>query len=203
MKTKILITTIALSGLGLAAQATVLNFDPNSVTPSESDYTQVTTPQPGGPGGQWVEGTWAITTNPQLEHGYWYSFTAPEGQNMMTVNGATTAGDKYWDVTIGSGITTFNVLVANNYPDSPADLVLLNNGTQVGSDFSAPNPPGTWTEWTVNAPFDAGTLAIVDNNLVSGGNDFALTNVPDGGLTAGLLGGALIGIGALRRKLSI
>jgi hypothetical protein len=28
-------------------------------------------------------------------------------------------------------------------------------------------------------------------------------NVPDGGLTAGLLGGALIGIGALRRKLAI
>jgi hypothetical protein len=28
-------------------------------------------------------------------------------------------------------------------------------------------------------------------------------SVPDGGLTAGLLGGALVGIGALRRKLAI
>jgi len=32
---------------------------------------------------------------------------------------------------------------------------------------------------------------------------FEFTAVPDGGLTAGLLGGALIGIGALRRKFSI
>jgi hypothetical protein len=39
--------------------------------------------------------------------------------------------------------------------------------------------------------------------VIDGGNATLTAVVPDGGLTAGLLGGALLGLGALRRKLQV
>jgi len=47
--------------------------------------------------------------------------------------------------------------------------------------------------WDSNYPDNSGSITA---NVTVG-------SVPDGGLTAGLLGGALIGLGALRRKLAI
>jgi hypothetical protein len=92
-------------------------------------------------------------------------------------------------------------------------------GGNVNTAFSAPinSLIGVWEGSGVGIPFEMGASgsAVVpagatelflgsmdgyqwNNNLGS----FQVT-IPDGGLTAGFLGSALLGLGALRRKLSI
>jgi hypothetical protein len=195
-----ILATIAVWGLGMVAYANTI-LDPSFTSGFSSDYTQVLIPQPAGPGGQWLEGTYAINTDPYLEHDLWSSFSAPHGGNMMIVNGAVTAGENVWSQTIGSGTYDFSAFVANNYPDSPASLVLELNGTPISSPFSAPNPPGTWASWDVTfiAP-NVEVLSIVDLNTAAGGNDFSLAGVPDGGLTCVMLGMAMLGLGWARRQ---
>jgi hypothetical protein len=197
----------AIGAFAVAASAANITLDPSFTSGFSSDYTQVTSPQQWGPGGQWIEGTYAINTDPNIEHGLWSSFTAPNGGNMLIVNGAVTAGEQVWDVPITAGTYNFSALVANNYASSAAvnaaQLVLELNGVQVSSVFSNPNPAGQWKPWDATITVGSGTLSIVDLNTQADGNDFSLASVPDGGLTVALLGGALIGLQALRRKLSV
>jgi hypothetical protein len=60
---------------------------------------------------------------------------------------------------------------------------------------------GTWSG--ADAPVSAGTDGVYILDLTSGGAaQSQLYHTPDGGITAGLLGGALLGLQAIRRKLS-
>jgi hypothetical protein len=204
MMTKTIMAAIALSGLATAAYANTA-LDPSFTSGFSSDYAQVTTPDQAGPGGQWVEGTYAINTDPYLEHGFWSSFSAPNGGNMLIVNGATTAGLQVWDIQLNAGTYDFSALEANNYASwaavSPADLVLELNGTIISSVFENDQAAGNWETWTVagiNVPSGGGTLAIVDLNTVSSGNDFSLAGVPDGGMTSLMLGMGMLGLGWVR-----
>jgi hypothetical protein len=179
---------------------TILN--PNFTSGFSSDYTAVTTPDRGGPGGAWVEGTYAIDTNPNNQHALWSSFTSPTGGNMLIVNGSPNAGARVWYETLGPGTYDFSALVANTYADSIAGLTLELDGNQVGSVFSAANPPGTWSTWNETFTIkNSEVLSIVDLNTALGGNDFALAqaNVPDGGLTSAMMGFAFAGLGVARR----
>jgi len=199
-----MMAAIALSSLATAAYANT-PLDPSFTSGFSSDYAQVTTPDPGGPGGQWVEGTYAINTDPILEHGLWSSFTAPNGGNMLIVNGATTAGLQVWDIPVVAGTYAFSAFEANNYAAnaavSPAQLVLELNGVQVSTVFSNPNAAGQWEQWNAEVTVGAGTLSIVDLNTVAGGNDFSLASVPDGGMTSLMLGMGMLGLGWVRRQI--
>jgi len=88
----------------------------------------------------------------------------------------------------------------------------VNGGNVVnlsGLSWTTQDPAGH-TETVLVQADGAGDVALEFYQTTPGGSqaspiidDVTLSTVPDGGLTAGLLGGALMGIGALRRKLAI
>src|SRR5260221_6626132 len=84
---------------GTASAALIANGDFESGnTGFSSQYTYVAVPDRGGPGGSWLEGTYAIDTNPNNDHALWTSFgdhTTGHGL-MMVVNGSPTAGTEVW-----------------------------------------------------------------------------------------------------------
>jgi hypothetical protein len=223
MKTKLLITTIALSALGLAAQAeTVTYVDWNSTGPGPGTVN-------GTLGGIGVTYTGELNFA-QINNNGTYYYTGPGG--------------------VPNPNPYVNPVVGNTPPTS--DMIAISgNGTPNTFTFSSPvtDPimllvslgqvdPTKNTVYTFNQPFNIlsdgpgwwggpGTLVPAGNSVqgiegdgsiqfigtfdslsftTSNGeywNGFTLGIVPDGGLTAGLLGGALLGIGALRRKLSV
>lgn len=174
-----------------------------------SGYTYVANPglYRSGPGGMWIEGTYTIDTNPNNDHALWTGFgdhTTGSG-NMMIVNGSPTPNTTVWSETIplSAGTYTYTAWVANTYPASPANLQLSLNGS--ASTTFTPTGNGQWNEWTYTftVPSDQ-NFTIVDMNLALSGNDFALddislTRVPDGGITALLLGMGMLALQYVRR----
>ena len=206
MKTKInflLVTAVFVAFAGTASANTII--DPTyAMGTFTSEYAQVTSPDPGGPGGQWAETTYALDFNPNTEHDLWTSYTAPGGEELISVNGATAPGVYVWMQlgSIASGTYTFETWVANSYSANPPTLELEVNGTQIGSSISLTSTTGVWNLWETTFTTAGGDLSIVDENTQADGNDFSLAHVPDSGLTAGLLGAALIGLQGLRRKMA-
>lgn len=207
---KLVVVTFGAVGVFVVAVVGMASADAITINPSyaqgtfSSDYTQVTNPDPAGPGGQWAETTYALDYNPNTEHDLWTSYTAPGGEMLVSVNGATTPGLNVW-LQIGSlasGTYTFETLVANSYYANPPTLELEVDGTQVGSSISLTSATGVWNLWSTTFTTSGGDLSIVDENTEASGNDFSLAHVPDGGTTAVLLGGALIGLQGLRRKMA-
>ena len=204
MQNKLIVSAGCAALLGVAATSASadITLDPNFTSGFSSDYTFVATPDKAGPGGSWVEGTYAIDTNPNNDHALWSSFTSPSGGDMLIANGSPNAGARVWYETLGPGTYDFSALVANNYAASPADLVLELNGTQITSGFSAPDPPGTWSVWNDTFTVSGSeVLSIVDLNTTRGGNDFALAqSVPDCGATSAMLGLATTAFIFVRRN---
>jgi hypothetical protein len=176
-----------------------------------SDYTYVS---PGLTNGLWPEGTYTVDTNPVNNHSLWASFgdhTTGTGQ-MLIANGATTAGLNVWlgmnnPAVLTPGTYMFSAWVASVYPANPAVLDFKVNGTPIGS-FAASTTTGLWQQFTGTFSTGGGgsTFASIDVNIQANGNDFALDDihlqqVPDGGVTLMLLGGALVGVETLRRRL--
>jgi len=139
--------------------------------------------------------------------------------NMMVVNGSLMAGKTVWAGTVTPlmiGTTyQFSAWVMNVYPDSPAHLQFSFGGNTLGSPI-IPTGNGVWQQFTANFVATINqSSGLIDLNVDSFGNDFALddisltalsdgnaTAVPDGGLTVALLGLALVGVAGLRRKLA-
>jgi hypothetical protein len=149
------------------------------------------------------------------------------GNFQMIINGDNVANTKVWEQ---SGISIkpntnyfFSVFLASVDALSPARLNFSANGVQLGSIFTASSTPGLETEFF--ATFNSGTnttvdLAVVDQNTIAGGNDFALddfifdTTAPTGGTGVGgtgtttvpepstllLVGGGLLVLAARRRR---
>ena len=165
------------------------------------------------PGGMWVEGTYAIATNPQNYHPLWASFgdhTTGVG-NMMIVNGAPTDGKDVWvgnnNTALSPGIYMFSAWVAALYSANPAELNFSIGSTPLGT-FTTSTNPGEWQEFTATFAYGGGSppFASVDLNIARDGNDFALDDihlqqVPDGGTTAMLLGLALAAGRLVQRRL--
>ena len=70
--------------------------------------------------------------------------------------------------------------------------VPLNPPTGLTFDFNSPLPPA----FSSSSAVDAGAYAQISGSVL-------VPNVPDGGLTIALLGGSLLGLQAIRRKLSL
>jgi hypothetical protein len=167
----------------------------------------------------WAAGSIAVVTSPLDCHPLWASFgdhTTGTGQ-MMVINGSMTAGTVVWsdDVSVAANTNYFfSAWIASNYALNPAQLIFSINGIALGPMFPASSITGTWQQFFV--PWNSGgsssaSIALVNQNLEYGGNDFALddlsltTSGPP--LTANpepasviLLATGLLGAGARLRK---
>ncbi len=127
-----------------------------------------------------------VTSTPVADNGAWLSYGDPSGGNgmMMVVNGATSANVPVWSetVTVAPNQTyAVSAWMAQLYNDVPAfaTLQFSINGTQVGSTLTNTSP-ATWNQfsstWNSGTATQA-TLAIVDTQLASNGNDFTLDDI--------------------------
>jgi hypothetical protein len=144
-----------------------------------SDYTY-------SPGNIWNPATYDIVSDPHSSHGLASSFgdhTTGDGL-MMVINGSTSPGLTFWfqPVPVDPGAYyTLSFWVASWYPDSPALLDVLINGTSVGT-ISPPGGEdvGTWQQftayWTAGVSGSA-TIGINGLHTEYGGNDFALDDI--------------------------
>lgn len=172
---------------------------------------------PTGPKVLYPEGAYTVDTNPHNVHDLWSSFgdhTTGSGE-MMIVNGAPDADVTVWDETL-TGLTTntdyfFSAWVASSYPTNPAVLDFSINGSGIGS-LTPPTTTGLWTQFYVGWNSGANTsahIALVNQNTVRDGNDFALDDiafgttrpgVPEPASWALMIGGFGLAGAALRRR---
>lgn len=143
------------------------------------------------PAGQFTlypEGYYTVDTNPNNVHNLWSSFgdhTTGSGE-MMIVNGAPNANVTVWDEIV-SGLAAntnyfFSAWVASSYPTNPAVLDFSINGSSIGS-LTPPTTTGQWTQFYVQWNSGANTsadIALVNQNTVRDGNDFALDDIAFG-----------------------
>ncbi|THD62017.1 PEPxxWA-CTERM sorting domain-containing protein [Phenylobacterium sp.] len=198
MKTQIAFAALAagLIAAGSASATQLLangNFDAGN-TGFTSQY--VYSPPNGTGANLWPEGTYDVTTNPNLDHPLFASFgdhtPAPSLGEMMVVNGASAPNTIVWSEgsngapLVGASNTayTFSFWVASVYPDSPADLQLWINGQVVnGASFQAEGGPagvGNWQEFTysgVTGSTGLQSISLSNLNLQPSGNDFALDDM--------------------------
>ncbi len=140
----------------------------------------------GGAFGQLTnEGTYAVSTNPQLTHTNFASFgdhTSGTG-NMLVVNGSGTPNTSVWCQTIAvtpNTVYDFSTWGASCVASSPGILQFSINGVTLGAPFTLPATTGQWAQffatWNSGANTSA-TICIVNQNTATSGNDFALDDI--------------------------
>ncbi|MBS0362990.1 MAG: PEP-CTERM sorting domain-containing protein [Proteobacteria bacterium] len=201
MKSLFATAAIAAAGFAIAgaASATELltngNFD-QGATGFYSDYAY--SPPNGQGNNLWPEGTYDVTTNPNLDHPLFANLSDHTGGGsggfMMVINGSSQADSIIWSegdigggqALIGAANTayTFSFWVASVYPSSPADLQLWVNGAKVdGATFQANGgQPGLngWENFTYSGVTGANglqSISLSNLNLEPSGNDFALDDM--------------------------
>lgn len=181
---------------GLAAAAALLATGAQAAGVVNGDFEAGNTGFTSGygylaPAGQFTlypEGYYTVDTDPNNVHNLWSSFgdhTSGHGE-MMIVNGAPTANVTVWDETL-TGLSTnttyyFSAWVASSYPTNPAVLDFSINGSSIGT-LTAPTTTGLWTQFYV--PWNSGAntsahIALVNQNTIRDGNDFALDDIAFG-----------------------
>jgi len=161
-----------------------------------------------------INGYYAIGSNPSAYNGAWTDITAAHGgTNMMIVNGATNGTSSVWSaqVTVESGTYKFSAWVANSFTGmpNPANFTLKIGGGTITS-FALGRYTKGWQEFSTNWISTSGgtvTLALVDTATGENGNDFVLDDitfarvnpVPIPG-AVWLLGSGLLGLVAIKRK---
>ena len=164
------------------------------------------------PVGCCAEGSYAITTDPQLMHGG----AEPYGDHstgsglMMVANGSTIANTLLWSQTVSVVPNTdyvFSAYVSSWWLGSPAELDLrMETMGSVVSTFTAPTQTALWQKWSVILNSGASgsfNINIVNRNIAAFANDFAIDDISFSAIpepsTALLLGIGLAGIAARRR----
>ena len=130
-------------------------------------------------------GTYGVQSNPQAFNGAYTAFGdhTTGFEPMMLVDGALSAGTVAWRQSVAvqpHAQYLFSGWAASANPTSPAALRFLINGNQVGSVFPLSTSAGQWQQFSNS--WNSGTntvalLSIVDTNLASLGNDFALDDL--------------------------
>jgi len=221
-------TLVAIAfGAGVAAADPIIvngNFSLGSsgfTSGYTSGYTSLSSRTLSNQGLMYSDGTFTVGPDPSQVHPLWASFgdhTTGDG-GMMIVNGSCAADVMVWSASVDVTPDTeydFSAWAASVYPWSPSSLAFSINGTLLGDPFSPSLTAGLWEQF--GATWYSGTrttamISLVNRNTEFHGNDFALDDislreqpfnpVPDGGTTWMLLGGALVGLGTLRRKLGV
>ena len=134
------------------------------------------------------EAVYAVNTNPRNVHTNFASFsdhTSGSGQ-MLIVNGAPTANVQVWGQNISVTANTdyvFSVWVTSAYGANPAQLQFSINGNPLGSTIvPAVTANGNWQYFTTtwNSGNTSGNnipIALVNQNTVANGNDFAIDDI--------------------------
>ncbi|WP_152268538.1 gliding motility-associated C-terminal domain-containing protein [Agriterribacter humi] len=103
--------------------------------------------------------------------------------NMLLVNGAPQAGVNVWTQTVNVTPNTnysFSTWIEALFRDNPAQLSFSINGNDIGDIITASLPICTWTQFytTWNSGNNTtATIAIVNKNTLTWGNDFALDDI--------------------------
>jgi len=131
------------------------------------------------------EGNYAITGNPKENHRYASAYgdnTSGKGL-MMAVNGSPVHGQVVWKQ---DGITVrlntqydFGAYLSSWTPENPARLVFSINGQTIGT-LDASATQGKWNHFFANwhsGSATAANIAIINENTVKQGNDFALDDI--------------------------
>jgi len=138
------------------------------------------------PGPILYEGHYAIDTDPHNVHNGFASYgdhTSGTG-NMLIINGAPSVLS-FWCETVTVSANTnyiFSVWTANcsNTFNSPAQIQLQINGSQVGTIFQPVNAYGQWTQYQVTWNSGSNTSAAIclyDQNTAAAGNDFTVDDI--------------------------
>jgi len=132
------------------------------------------------------EGTYAINRNPNNLHTNFTSMgdhTSGSGK-MLIVNGSSTANVTVWTENITVLPNTeyvFSVWVASVNPEAPAQLQFSIDGVPLGATITASSTTAVWQYFTTtwNSGSHSGNLpiALVNQNIASGGNDFAVDDI--------------------------
>lgn len=152
-----------------------------------SSYIQGPTGSPWGTVGD--PGTYAITTNANLVHNNFASFTnhTAGGGGMMVINGASVPNVSIWCQNIVVTPNTdynFSTWVTSCESGQPASqlaqLQFSINGGVIGTQFSPNATAGSWTQF--NATWNSGSsttasICIVNQNTAAAGNDFAIDDI--------------------------
>jgi len=102
---------------------------------------------------------------------------------MMIVNGASIPGTNVWCQTVSVIPNTdydFSTWATSVYPISPAILQFSINGVLLGAPFVLPTTPCLWTQFfdTWNSGINTtANICVVNQNTITGGNDFALDDI--------------------------
>lgn len=134
------------------------------------------------------EGTYYVTTDPNLAHSNFPTFgdhTSGNG-SMLVVNGSGVANSSIWcqSITVKPNTTyNFSAWIATCVASSTAELPKLQfsiNGVLLGTIFSPPFQTAQW--FPFNASWNSGNntsaaICIVNQNTALSGNDFALDDI--------------------------
>jgi hypothetical protein len=133
-----------------------------------------------------LEGTYTITTNPQTIHSAFANMgdhTTGSGK-MLIVNGASTANTTVWTQNINVTPFTdyvFSVWVSSVHPTNPAQLQFSINGSPLGSTIVASTTTDNWqyftTTWYSGSSSGSLPIALVNQNIATNGNDFAVDDI--------------------------
>jgi hypothetical protein len=125
---------------------------------------------------------YAIAKDPAVLNGAWPTMAPLAGDNEMFIgNGAQTSNTKVWSETVSVASNSsyvFSLWAASLY-SLPAVFEFAVNGVSIGTR-SAPSTIGKWKELQITWNSGSATsakLTIIDTNLNSGGNDFALDSI--------------------------
>jgi hypothetical protein len=132
------------------------------------------------------ESTYAIDTNPRNVHTNFSvmgDHTSGTGQ-MLIVNGSATAGTIVWTQNITVQPNTnyvFSAWATSVNPQNPAQLQFSIDGTPLGSTINPTATTGDWqyftTTWNSGSKSGALPIALVNQNIASSGNDFAVDDI--------------------------
>jgi len=164
----------------VAAQNLLLNGDFSAGnTNFSTDYGYVASGTSATPS------TYGIRANSQdfnPAYSLFFDHTTGAG-NMLLLDGFPAADKIAWSETVPAQPETsytFSGWAASSDAASPSVLRFTINGAQVGSDLVLSNDAGVWRTFTATWNSGASTaavIAIIDENLVSFGNDFALDDL--------------------------
>lgn len=133
------------------------------------------------------EGTYAVTSSPNLVHTNFSNcsdHTPAPGTQMMVVNGSGTPNTNVWCQTVTVTPNTdyqFSTWVASALNDpNVAQLQFSINGSPLGGIFSPSSQGCQWSQffqvWNSGAATSA-QICIVNQNTTTGGNDFSIDDI--------------------------
>jgi hypothetical protein len=138
----------------------------------------------------YAEATYGVYTDPSALHNGFSSFNDHTGnspanqRNMLIVNGAPTANTTVWAQNITVLANTdyvFSVWVSSANGTNPAQLQFSINGSPLGTTIIPPTTTGSWqyftTTWTSGSTGGTFPIALVNQNIVASGNDFAVDDI--------------------------